>query len=55
MAVKNKNIPNPSGTAPTQTLINWIAAGFGAGGYKLGAIDPNTALAIMGEVDYHLF
>lgn len=48
MAVKNKNIPNPSGTAPTQTIINWIAGLGGFGGYKVGAFDPATAAALIG-------
>lgn len=48
MAVKNKNIPNPSGTAATQTIVNWIAGLSGVGAYKVGAFDPVTATALIG-------
>ena len=44
MAIKNKNLPNPSGTAPTQSLINWMTGITGAGAYKVGALEPMTAI-----------
>ncbi len=45
LTVKNKNKPNPSGTAPTQTIIGWIAGIAGLGtGVGTGFIEPMTAI-----------
>jgi hypothetical protein len=44
MAKKNKGTINPSGTAVAQTTINWISGLAGLGGYKVGALDFQTAV-----------
>jgi len=48
MAVKNKNLPNPSGTAATQATLNVLGLFAGVGSYAAGAGLPTAMTYIIG-------
>ena len=47
MALKNKNLPNPSATAPTQAAINIVCGLTGITAAKYGFVEPVTAIKLV--------